>query len=74
MVIQKTDTSIPAKLDVAKRGLSEATTDWGRIDIRDYVRAVAAATAILKRKDIQVQAAERAIVKADPPKSKREVG
>ena len=67
-----TDTSIPAKLDVAKRALSEATTDWERIDIRDYARAVAAATAILERKEIQIQAAnlvqdaERAIAKANP--------
>ena len=66
---------IPAKLDVARRALAEATEDWQRIEIRDYARAVAAAFAILKRKDIQVQAAnlvqdaERAIAKANPPKS-----
>ena len=66
------DQSIPAKLDVAKRALAEATEDWQRIDIRDYAKAVAAATAILNRKDIQVQAAnlvqdaERAIAKANP--------
>lgn len=66
---------IPAKLDVARRALAEATEDWQRIEIRDYARAVAAATAILKRKDIQVQAAnlvqdaERAIAKANPPMS-----
>ena len=66
---------IPAKLDVARRALAEATEDWQRIDIRDYARAVAAATAILERKDIQVQAAnlvqdaERAIAKANPPKT-----
>ena len=64
--------AIPAKLDVAKRALVEATEDWQRIDIRDYAKAVAAATAILNRKDIQVQAAnlmqdaERAIAKANP--------
>ena len=69
---------IPAKLDVARRALAEATEDWQRIDIRDYARAVAAATAILKRKDIQVQAAnlvqdaERAIAKANPPMSQEE--
>lgn len=63
---------IPAKLDVAKRALAEATEDWQRIDIRDYARAVAAASAILERKEIQVQAAnlvqdaERAIAKANP--------
>lgn len=71
---------IPAKLDVAKRALAEATEDWQRINIRNYARAVAAATAILERKDIQVQAAnlvqdaERAIAKANPPYSKQEYG
>ena len=66
--IEAADQAIPAKLDVAKRALAEATEDWERIDIRDYARAVAAATAILERKDVQVQAAnlvqdaERAIV------------
>ena len=76
--IQKNDNAIPAKLDVAKRALAEATTDWERIDIRDYARAVAAATAILERKDIQVQAAnlvqdaERAIAKANPSMHERE--
>ena len=70
--IEATDQAIPAKLDVAKRALAEATEDWQRVDIRNYARAVAAATAILERKDIQVQAtnlmhdAERAIVKANP--------
>ena len=69
---------IPAKLDVARRALAEATEDWQRIDIRDYARAVAAASAILERRDIQVQAAnlvqdaERAIAKANPPKTKSE--
>ena len=76
--IQENDNAIPAKLDVAKRALAEATEDWQRIDIRDYARAVAAATAILERKDIQIQAAnlvqdaERAIVKANPPIPKEE--
>ena len=73
-----TDQNIPAKLDVAKRALAEATEDWQRVDIRNYARAVAAATAILERKDIQVQAAnlvqdaERAIAKANPPISAEE--
>ena len=71
--IEASDQNIPAKLDVAKRALEEATEDWQRVDIRNYARAVAAATAILERKDIQVQAAnlvqdaERTIVKANPP-------
>ena len=71
--IETTDSSLPAKLDVASRALAEATDDWQRIDIRDYAKAVAAASEVLKRKDIQVQAAnlmmnaERAIAKANPP-------
>lgn len=78
-VIQE-DQGIPAKLDVAKRALAEATEDWQRVDIRDYARAVAAATAILNRKDIQIQAAnlvqdaERAITKAHPPMTNQESG
>ena len=55
--IETTDSSLPAKLDVASRALSEATDDWQRIDIRDYAKAIEAASAILKRKGIQVQAA-----------------
>ena len=75
--IETTDSSLPAKLDVASRALSEATDDWQRIDIRDYAKAIEAASAILKRKGIQVQAAnlvqgaERAIAKANPPKFRR---
>ena len=67
--------NLPAKLDVAKRALAEATDDWQRIDIRDYAKAVQAASEVLKRKDIQVQAAnlvmdaERAIAKSNPPMS-----
>lgn len=78
MPIHEADSAIPAKLDVAKRALAEATTDWERVDIRDYARAVAAATAILHRKDIQIQAAnlvqdaERAIAKANPPMTRKE--
>ena len=76
--VVESEYEIPAKLDVAKRALAEATEDWQRINIRDYARAVAAATAILERKDIQVQAAnliqdaERAIAKANPPKTRYE--
>ena len=78
--LSENDSAIPAKLDVAQRALAEATDDWQRVDIRDYARAVAAATAILKRKNIQVQAAnlvqdaERAIAKANPPMSRSEIG
>ena len=72
--IEQSNQNIPAKLDVAQRALAEATEDWQRLDIRDFARAVAAATAILNRKDIQVQAAnlvqdaERAIAFANPKK------
>ena len=63
--------SISAKLDIARRALSEVTEDWQRIEIRNYAKAMAAAAAILNRKEIQVQAAilvmdaERTIVKAN---------
>lgn len=78
--IEASDQNIPAKLDVAQRALAEATEDWQRIDIRDYARAVAAATAVLNRKNIQIQAAnlvqdaERTIAKANPPMSPKEIG
>ncbi len=67
------DQNIPAKLDIARRALAEATEDWQRIGIRDSARALEAAAEILKHKNIQVQAAnlvqdaERAIAKANPP-------
>ena len=70
----KAEKSIPAKLDVARRALAEATDDWKRVDIRDFAKAVEAASAILDRKEIQIQAAnlvqdaERAIAKANPPR------
>ena len=76
--IDQSDQNIPAKLDVARRALEAATEDWERLDIRDYARAVAAAMAILERKDVQVQAAnlvqdaERAIAKANPPMTREE--
>ena len=52
--VVETDQSIPAKLDVAKRALAEATEDWQRIEIRDHARAVAAATKILERTEIKI--------------------
>ena len=64
---------LPTQLDIAKQALADATENWQRVQIRDTVRAVEAAAAILKRKDIQIQAAnlvqeaERAIAKASPP-------
>ena len=72
--------NIPAKLDIAAKALSEATTDWQRVEIRDQARALAAAAAILKRKDIQIKAAnlvqdaERTIAKANPPMTREETG
>ena len=74
------DQNIPAKLDIARRALAEATEDWQRIEIRDYAKAIQAAAEILNRKEIQVQAAnlvqdaERTIAKANPPKSREESG
>ena len=63
---------LPTNLDIAKQALAAAAHDWQRVQIRDNARAIEAAAAILKRKDIQVQAAnlvqeaERAIAKATP--------
>ena len=60
-------------LNAAGLALESATNDFERIQIRDTAKAVEAASAILKRKDIQIQAAnlvqgaERAIAKANPP-------
>ena len=34
--------SIPARLGIAQRALSEATDDWQRSEIRDYVKAMPA--------------------------------
>ena len=68
-----TETSnIAIKLNSASQALAQATSDFERIEIRDTAKAIQAASEILKRKDIQVQAsllvtdAERAIVKANP--------
>ena len=64
---------LPTQLDIAKQALKAATHNWERVQIRDTAYAIAAAAAILQRKDIQVQAAnlvqaaERAIAKASPP-------
>ena len=72
--------NIPAKLDIARQALAEATEDWQRIEIRGYARALEAAMEILNRKDIQVQAAnlvqdaERAIAKANPPQTPQDSG
>ena len=72
--------AIPSQLDRAHTALARASTDFERIRIRDQSKAVEAAAAILKRRDIQVQAsvlvqrAEREIAKANPPKTRTETG
>lgn len=63
-----------ANLDRARQALSEAATDFERLQVRDHTQALAAAAEILKRRDVQVAAsllvadAERAIHKASPPR------
>lgn len=72
--------TIVQSLNAAGLALESATNDFERIQIRDNAKAVEAASAILKRKDIQVQAAnlvqdaERAIAKANPPKPPEDRG
>ena len=75
--IAKAEHSIIAtQLDKARHALAQATDDFQRVEIRDHAKAVAEAAEVLKRKDIQVQAAnlvqdaERAIAKANPPKQR----
>ena len=65
---------LPAKLDAARLALTEATTDFERLRVRDHAAAVQAAASILARREIQVEAsilvteAERAIANANPRK------
>ena len=65
---------------MTKGGKRHCRASCNRVKIRDAAKAVEAASAILKRKDIQIQAAnlvqdaERAIAKANPPMSKSESG
>ena len=60
------------RLDVVRAELAAAGDDFTRIRIRDEARAAAAASAILRRRDIEVEAsllaadAERAVVKHNP--------
>ena len=62
------------QLDRGRAALAEATTNVRRLQIRDGAAALAAFAEILKRRDVQVLAAElvmdaeRAIAKANPPK------
>ena len=65
---------------MTKGGKRHCRASCNRVKIRDNAKAVEAASAILKRKDIQVQAAnlvqdaERAIAKANPPMTSQESG
>ena len=62
------------------QALAEATTDYERIEIRDWAKKLYAMGEILNRKDIQVLAAnlimavEREIAKANPPETASESG
>ena len=77
---ETTALTIPSQLDRAHTALAQASSDFERITIRDQAKAVEAAAEILNRRDIQVQAsvlvqrAERAIAKANPPKTRTETG
>lgn len=67
------DSTLPVRLDAARKALAECRTDFERLQLRDEVKAVKAAAEILGRRDIVVEAtifiseAERAIHKANPP-------
>ena len=72
--------SFDVQLATAQSALASATDDFERLQVRDAARVVYAAAAILKRRDVQVQAAnlvmdaERAVVKANPPMPQQESG
>ena len=63
---------LAGRLDVVRAELAAASDDFTRIRIRDEARAAAAASAILRRRDIEVEAsllaadAEREVVKHNP--------
>lgn len=65
---------IVTELDNARTALVNAKDDFERIQIRDQAKALEACAAVLKRKDIQVyaadivRAAEEAMYDANPPK------
>ena len=69
--------NIIAALDLGRRALAEANTDFERLRIRDQAQAAAAAARILKLRDVEVTAkelvarAEREVVKANPPEQGR---
>lgn len=70
---------VPA-LDACRRFLAEARDDLERLSARDHAKAVAAAAAVLERGDVLVAAAElvsdaeRAIHRANPPRTAAEAG
>ena len=80
LILTKSKQQLSVQLDIAKHALAKATDDWERIKIRDIAQVALEAAAILKRRDIQIQAAnlvqeaERAIAKANPPKTRQESG
>ena len=67
-------------LDQARAALQVARDNFERVRVRDHVKAVQEAAAVLGHRDIQVQAsvlvqeAEREIAKANPPMSYSEAG
>lgn len=71
-----TSEGLLAAVDRGRQALAEARDDFERIAIRDQAKAAAAAAEVLERRDIQTMAsvliadAERAIAKANPPKTR----
>ena len=69
---------IVTELDNARTALVNAKDDFERIQIRDQAKALEACAAVLKRKDIEVDAAdlvfcaERSIYKSDLKKRRKE--
>ena len=61
-------------LEDGYRALIQASDDFERLRIRDRAKAIEAAASVIKRKDVQVHAAnlvataEREIARANPPK------
>ena len=66
--------ALEAYLDGARMQLEQARSDFDRLKVRNVAAALEAAAAILKRKEIQVEAsilvaeAEREIARSNPPK------
>lgn len=64
--------SLPQRLDMARKALAAARDDFARLKVRDFGRALQEAAVILNHKEIAIHAAElvqdaeRAIAKANP--------